>query len=235
MNRIGCSQIEWKFDPGATDTMSFEGYGAFFNNTDAYGDVILPGAFSSYLADAQSKKQPWPAMLLQHGGLGMSAEDLTPIGVWTDIAEDGNGLRVKGQLADTPRGREVYALMKMSPRAAIDGLSIGYIPKEWEPRSKPEDPKRRLKRIDLLEISLVTFPANRSARVDGVKSIEAIASIREAEEFLRAAGLSKSQAVALISRIKAASGDPRGDDGSGDPAVGELAAALKRIRDGVFA
>lgn len=235
MNRIGCHQIEWKFDPQSTDTMSFEGYGAFFNNVDAYGDVIAPGAFATYLADAQAKRQPWPAMLLQHGGWGVSAEDLTPIGVWTDIAEDGNGLRVKGRLANTPRGREVYELMKMEPRAAIDGMSIGYIPKEFEPRSKPEDPKRKLKRVDLLEISVVTFPANRLAKVDGVKSIEDITSIREAEEFLRAAGLSKSQAVALISRIKAAKGEPRGDDGSGDPAVGELAAALKRIRDGVFA
>jgi hypothetical protein len=235
MNRIGCTQIEWKFDPQASETMSFEGYGAFFNNVDAYGDVIVPGAFASYLADAQAKRQPWPAMLLQHGGWGVSADDLTPIGVWTDIAEDGNGLRVKGRLANTPRGREVYELMRMEPRAAIDGMSIGYVPKEFEPRSKPEDPKRKLKRVDLLEISVVTFPANRLAKVDGVKSIEEIATIREAEEFLRAAGLSKSMAVALISRIKAAAGEPGGNDGSGDPAVSELAAALKRIRDGVCA
>jgi hypothetical protein len=31
--------------------------------------------------------------------------------------------------------------MKMKPRPAINGMSIGYIPKEWEMRSKPEDPK----------------------------------------------------------------------------------------------
>lgn len=236
MNRIDCSAIEWKFDGGgAPETMTFEGYGAFFNNVDAYGDVILPGAFAAFLSDAQSKRQPWPAMMLQHGGWGMSAEDLTPIGVWTDIGEDGNGLRVKGKLADTPRGREIYALMKMEPRPAIDGLSIGYIPKEYEPRSKPEDPKRRLKRIDLLEISPVTFPANRSARVDGVKSIEEIASIRDAEEFLRARGLPKSAAVALISKIKAAAGDPGGHGGPGDPAVGELAVAMKRLLDVVRA
>ena len=40
---------------------------------------------------------------MQHGGYGMTAEDMTPIGVWTDLSEDGNGLRVAGKLADTPR------------------------------------------------------------------------------------------------------------------------------------
>lgn len=192
MRHINCGLIELKFAPDGTDTMSFEGYGAVFGNVDAYGDVIEPGAFATYLADVKNGKQSWPAMLLQHGGWGMSAEDLTPIGVWTDLAEDGNGLKVSGKLADTPRGREIHQLMKMQPRPAIDGLSIGYIPKEWEQRSKPEDPRRRLKRIDLVEISPVTFPANGKARVDAVKSI------RTAEQALRDVGFSQSEAKAIL-------------------------------------
>jgi len=119
--------------------------------------------------------------------------------------------------------------MKMDPRPAINGLSIGYIAKEWEMRSKPEDPRRKLKRIDLLEISPVTFPANGKARVSAVKSIEDVASVRDAEEFLSALGLSKTQAVALIARIKGAgSGDPMGSKGGpGDP-VAELLASLRK-------
>lgn len=191
---LNCGLIELKFAPSedGAETMSFEGYGAVFGNVDAYGDVIEPGAFASYLADVKNGKQNWPAMLLQHGGWGMSAEDLTPIGVWTELAEDGKGLKVAGKLADTPRGREIHQLMKMSPRPAIDGLSIGYIPKEWEQRSKPEDPRRRLKRIDLVEISPVTFPANGKARVDAVKSI------RTAEQALRDVGFSQSEAKAIL-------------------------------------
>lgn len=194
MQHLNCGLIELKFAPAedGTDTMSFEGYGAVFGNVDAYGDVIEPGAFASYLADVKNGKQNWPAMLLQHGGWGMSAEDLTPIGVWTDLAEDGKGLKVSGKLADTPRGREIHQLMKMAPRPAIDGLSIGYIPKEWEQRTKPEDPRRRLKRIDLVEISPVTFPANGKARVDAVKSI------RTAEQALREVGFSQSEAKAIL-------------------------------------
>lgn len=199
MQNPTCNLRELKFaaDEGA-QAMSFTGYGAVFGNVDSYGDVIEAGAFSKFLADVKAGNQPWPAMLSQHGGWHMSAEDMTPIGVWTDFAEDDHGLKVTGQLADTPRGLEMYKLMKMSPRPAIDGMSIGYIAKEWEPRSKPEDPKRKLKRIDLIEVSLVTRPANGKARVESVKNDW---TERDFERLLtRDAGLSRSEALVVINQ-----------------------------------
>ena len=199
MQNLTCNLRELKFaaDEGA-QAMSFTGYGAVFGNVDSYGDVIEAGAFSKFLADVKAGNQPWPAMLSQHGGWQMSAEDMTPIGVWTDFAEDGHGLKVAGQLADTPRGLEMYKLMKMSPRPAIDGMSIGYIAKEWEPRSKPEDPKRKLKRIDLIEVSMVTRPANGKARVESVKNDW---TERDFERLLtRDAGLSRSDALVVINQ-----------------------------------
>ena len=200
MQNLTCTLRELKFaaDDGGAQAMSFTGYGAVFGNVDSYGDVIEAGAFSKFLADVKSGEQPWPAMLSQHGGWQMSAEDMTPIGVWTDFAEDGHGLKVTGQLADTPRGLEMYKLMKMSPRPAIDGMSIGYIAKEWEPRSKPEDPKRKLKRIDLIEVSIVTRPANGKARVESVKHDW---TERDFERLLtRDAGLSRSEALVVINQ-----------------------------------
>lgn len=199
MQNLTCNLRELKFaaDEGA-QAMSFTGYGAVFGNVDSYGDVIEAGAFSKFLADVKAGNQPWPAMLSQHGGWQMSAEDMTPIGIWTDFAEDGHGLKVTGQLADTPRGLEMYKLMKMSPRPAIDGMSIGYIAKEWEPRSKPEDPKRKLKRIDLIEVSMVTRPANGKARVESVKNDW---TERDFERLLtRDAGLSRSEALVVINQ-----------------------------------
>lgn len=205
MKHAAFQLMELKFDGSQEDVMSFSGYGAVFGNVDAYGDVIEPGAFASYLSEAKAGKQPWPAMLSQHGGWGLAADDMTPVGVWTELSEDGTGLKASGTLADTPRGKELYTLMKMAPRPAIDGLSIGYIPKEWEPRSKPEDPRRRLKRIDLVEISPVTFPANRMARVSSVKSIEDLETLKEVEAYLRdEMGFSWREAKALIARIKQA-------------------------------
>lgn len=221
MKHLLCELREIKLAPNEDATMSFSGYGAVFGNVDAYGDVIDPGAFSQYLADVKAGNQGWPAMLSQHGGFGMSADDMTPVGVWTDLSEDGIGLAVKGQFADTPRGRELYTLMKMEPRPAIDGLSIGYIAKESIPRSKPEEPRRRLKRIDLMEISPVTFPANRSARVASVKSLEDLSTLSEIEDYLRdAGGFSRGEAKSLIARIKSAQRDV------GD--VTQLAAAMRR-------
>ena len=197
MQRLNCSLKELKFAPGETDAeqMTFSGYGAVFGNVDAYGDVILPGAFTQSLTDAGAGKAAWPVMLLQHGGLGLGAQDLTPIGIWTDITEDEVGLRVTGRLAETPRGREVHSLMRMEPRPAIDGLSIGYVAREWDSGGKPGEPRRRLKRIELIEISPVTFPANARARVNQVKGVP---DIRLAERALREAGFSRTQAKAVL-------------------------------------
>lgn len=196
MERLACSLMEIKFDAGDAATMSFSGYGAAFGNVDAYGDVIAKGAFADTLAEAK-RTGIWPAMLSQHGGWGMTAEDMTPVGIWTDLDEDSKGLKVTGKLADTPRGRELYALMKMQPRPAIDGLSIGYIPKEWSARTKPDEPRRTLKKVHLVEISPVTFPANGKARVQSVKGADM--TERDFERYLmQDAGFSRSEARQII-------------------------------------
>ena len=56
---------------------------------------------------------------------------------------------------------------------------------------------RTLKRLKLLEVSLVTFPANDKAKISAVK--QAPQTEREFEEFLRAAGFGRTQAKAIIS------------------------------------
>lgn len=221
--------LEFKFVSDNTDEMSFEGYGAVFGNVDSYGDVIAPGAFAETLSAVQ-KSGVWPSLLAQHGGWGMTAQDLMPIGALGDLNEDGVGLRLKAQLAPTPRGLEAHILMKMKPRPALNGLSIGYVAKEWTPRSKPEEPRRTLKKIDLYEISLVTFPANLKARVTSVKAIEALQSPAEFEHYLRdACGLSRSEATAFVSRFKAGLGPRESGEGSSDAvaAIKQLTAKLK--------
>lgn len=202
MEHKTCNITELKFAEGDTETMTFEGYGAFFGNVDSYGDVISPGAFADSLSESQ-KSGNWPAMLLQHGGGGFfGGGDDTPIGLWTDISEDGKGLKVKGKLANTPRGLEVYTLLKMEPRPAINGLSIGYRVKEFVNRTKPEEPRRTLKKLELVEISPVTFPANGKARISAVKSIDSLDGVADVEEYLRDAGMSRKDAKNLIAKIK---------------------------------
>lgn len=195
-----CGLVELKFDGGgdAVTAMRFKGYGAVFGNIDKGGDLIEPGAFADFLADMKAGRQPWPAMLSQHGAMGLTAQDMTPVGIWHNLAEDGKGLDTEGQFADTERGVELYKLGKMTPRPAINGLSIGYIAKEATPRTKPTEPRRTLKRIDLIEISPVTFPMNGKARITSVKALGD--NEREIEAWLmRDAGLSARDAKTVIS------------------------------------
>ncbi|MBX5239330.1 HK97 family phage prohead protease [Rhizobium sp. NLR22b] len=183
-------------DIAASDgEMTFSGYGAVFNNVDAGDDLILKGAFAETIKSAKSTGI-WPAMLSQHGVYG---SQMTPIGVWTEMKEDDIGLYVEGKLANTERGREVYELLKMKPRPAISGLSIGYRAKEWTLRSTPTEPRRTLKAVDLLECSLVTFPMNGKARVLSVKSEF---NPREIEDSLRDAGLSRADSVKAVAVFK---------------------------------
>lgn len=174
----------------------FSGYGSVFNVVDSYKDVVAPGAFS------ESLESRMPSLLWQHR-MG------EPIGVYTTVKEDNVGLYVEGKLAlKTARGAEAYELLKMG---ALSGLSIGFITRE-DSYDRMTD-IRTLKKLDLWEVSLVTFPANDAARVANVKSIEGIQSMSDAERFLRdAGGFSKSQAQALISRVKSLHGRSDSDD-----------------------
>lgn len=182
-------------DAGDSKEMRFKGYGAVFGNVDSYGDVLEQGAFEKTLKEA-AKSGDYPSMLLQHGGWGMSAQDMMPVGVWAELAEDKKGLLSEGILAEIQRGQEAYTLMKMKPRPAISGLSIGYIPKKVTLGTKEGEPRRRLHEVELIEISLVTFPANGKARVTSVKSGDF--TEREFERLMQDAGLSRSEARVVI-------------------------------------
>ena len=119
--------------------------------------------------------------------------------------EDQHGLRLTGKLAiDTPRGRE---LLKLTPRPALNGLSIGYVAKDYELHKRGTGPNgalRTLKAIDLREVSLVTFPADRFARVASVKSW------LEDEPVVDEAALLKEWAAEDFARLlKASQGTPR--------------------------
>ena len=189
-----------------TEDGLFSGYGSVFGVVDSYKEIVVPGAFTESLA---TKK---PSLLWQH----RSGE---PIGVYTTVKEDSVGLHVDGKLAlKTARGAEAYELLKMG---AVTGLSIGY--QVCDESYDRVSGINTLKKLDLWEVSLVTFPANDAARVTGVKTVEEIESLKDAEAFLRdAGGFSKSQALAIVARIKSMQGRSDSDE------LEQLAAAIRR-------
>ena len=166
----------------------FEGYASLFNREDLGRDVIVPGAFAESL---KSRGAPRIKMLFQH-------DPAEPIGVWDEIREDTNGLYVRGRLMTAvARAREILALMRAG---AIDGLSIGF--KAVRGKRDARSGIRRLEKVDLWEISIVTFPMLPGARVAAVKQqalLRTNASEREFERWLtRDAGLTRMEARAVL-------------------------------------
>jgi hypothetical protein len=179
---------------------TFSGYGAVFGNVDSYGDVIEPGAFKDTLS-AWRAKGKLPKMLLQHGGVGLTSEDMLPIGQWTEMSEDAKGLKVSGRLfaMNTDLSQRVYEGLKSGE---LDSLSIGYQTEASRDTVKDGITTRHLTEIKLWEVSIVTFPANDKALISGVKAFTP-QQLRSLEATLRDGGLSQANAVTAISGFKA--------------------------------
>jgi HK97 family phage prohead protease len=195
------------------DDGTFSGYGSVFGNLDSYREIVLPGAFKDSLKAIKAAGDPLP-MLWQH-------KTDQPIGGYTSLSEDSKGLLVEGFLLkdEVQQAKEAYALMKAR---IVKGLSIGYYVEQDSYNEK--DDIRSLIKLDLREISPVTFPANTAAQVDNVKSALSLMlktgqlpSIQDFEDFLREAGFSKSQAVAIANNglsklLRGEPGSQKGED-----------------------
>lgn len=216
---------------GAVDRKGvFEGYASLFNRQDLGRDVVLPGAFRASLA---RRGAGGVRMLFQH-------DPSEPIGVWERIYEDARGLFVRGRLMlEVRRGREVLSLMRAG---ALDGLSIGFRAEQGV-RSKRTG-VRRLRRIDLWEISIVTFPMLSEARVSHVKARPVRAGYvkrhrpapAEFEHWLRHdAGLTRAAARA-VTRDRRNGIDPLSDrrahSAMRDVLAGQIAEAARLMRAG---
>ncbi|RSU21673.1 HK97 family phage prohead protease [Sphingomonas koreensis] len=171
---------------------SFDGYGSVFGVVDSYQEVVAKGAFTESLKEIAAKGRPVP-LLWQH----RSGE---PIGAWTKLVEDEHGLFGEGQILLDAGAMEQRAYAHMKART-VSGLSIGY----WVRESSYDEKTgiRTLTKLDLVEVSLVTFPANDDARVEAVKfKLERgqLPTKPEFEKALREAfPFSKTQAAAIAS------------------------------------
>lgn len=178
----------------ALNKREFEGHGAVFGNVDWGGDTIMPGAFKRTLAEHAGDLPP---MFWSHDSSRVP-------GKWLDMREDEKGLYVKGMLADTDLGSEIYELLKID---AVSGMSIGYMTRESD---YTDDGVRKIRDLDLFEVSLVSLPMNPKAQVVHVKSrlsakgeyVPDPAEIkREVEHILRVKGFSRNDARMMVGNI----------------------------------
>lgn len=131
---------------------TIEGHASLWGIADRSGDIVERGAFAASLARLRAQGES-VRMLWQH-------DPREVIGVWDEVTEDARGLHVRGRiLPDVARGREALALLAAG---ALDGLSIGY---RTLRATKDAQGRRRLHEIELWEVSLVTFPMLREARI----------------------------------------------------------------------
>lgn len=169
---------EVKFDLRATDDLpdsedvGVAGYASLWGAEDQGGDVVEKGAVTASLRRLKDEGRS-VKMLWQH-------DPSQVIGLWDEVREDSRGLFVRGRiLPAVTRGREVAALVRAR---AVDGLSIGY-----RTVRATRDPagRRRLLEIDLWEVSLVTFPMLRSARLSAKSDLDLLRDLAEAAREAR--------------------------------------------------
>jgi len=140
-----------------------KGYASTFDNIDRGDDLIERGAFDKTIASYKTSGRPI-RMLWQH-----NTNDLIGGYPADKMYVDEKGLFVVGEInLKTQRGKEAYALAK---QGVLSDFSIGYFVDEFEIEKEDDKLIRKLKEVELFEISLVGEPMNTEARFTEVKSV----------------------------------------------------------------
>ncbi len=144
---------------GVGGSGSLSGYASVFNKLDSYGDTIKPGAYADTLKT-----------FLKEGFIGWSHDALgLPVGYPVHAKEDKHGLFIEAAFHSTPEAQlaRVTAAERIAAGKTM-GLSIGFIPEEFD--FTEGGSVRELKKIRLIETSLVLVPAERHAMVVDIKA-----------------------------------------------------------------
>lgn len=219
-------EIKATSDQGS-EFFEFEGYLSTFGNVDHGGDVVLKGAFT------ESLKERMPSLLWQH-------DMCEPVGVFTEVLEDDYGLYVKAKMpkSDSLVSGRIMPQMKVG---SVRTMSIGFYVMSQDDIEYRENGVRALKKVTLVEGSLVTVPMNDRAQLTGFKSlmsqiddltedekkqlvekidnvkytvsdVEDISTKTEFEKILRKAGFSKGAAQCLANKKQMFMGRSKSDD-----------------------
>jgi HK97 family phage prohead protease len=133
---------------------TIKGFASAFGVVDQQDDRVLPGAFAESL-----RIRPSVPLLWQHN----TAE---PIGKTTLLEERDYGLYFEASLTEgVQRADEALAL---AADQVVKTMSIGYWVKEWSWEESDKQSVRNLHKLDLVEVSPVTFAANEGAIIQSV-------------------------------------------------------------------
>jgi len=175
--------------PGfSVDNGGFAGYVSIYGVEDEGGDTVLPGAFSGGLDYFRQS----PLVLWDH-------DTSRPVGI-ASVADDGIGLWTAAKFLGTADGQMARQVVTETKQAGAPyGLSFGYSVPDRGAMRTPDGRGRLLRRLKLLEVSLVSLPMNRLARVRAVKYTAAEAAELERQRYLQAAHL--RHVIAMSRRV----------------------------------
>ena len=144
------------------------GYASVYNLIDHHNDTLVKGGFAN--VSHHNVKFLW-----QH-------DSKKSIGIITHLAENDHGLKMEAVINNKVKAGMVA--IELIKQEAIDGLSIGFYIKN----SVYNDARQRvITEAELLEISIITFPANQSAKILYItksQDVEYQDKINELEEKL---------------------------------------------------
>lgn len=175
---ISFSPTELKSEGGK---LNIKGYAAAFGNIDSYRDIIDYGAFDQTLQnDAHRVKLCYMHDIRQ------------VVGKINALRTDDKGLYIDYDILPTSLGKD---LMVLCENKAINEMSIGYYTRKSEDDVVDGVSVRRLKAIELIEVSLVSRAANPQAVISNVsrKFEDVIPSLKDCDD---------KQLESLVSAIK---------------------------------
>lgn len=137
-----------------SDELVFTGYASVFNSAysvadfrGVYNEVVTPGAFSKTLKERDDVK-----FLINHDGIPLARTKSGTL----ELREDEHGLFVKASLDESnPKVAEIASALK---RGDLSEMSFGFHAIKDEFSKDGET--RTLKELRLLDVSVVTWPAN---------------------------------------------------------------------------
>lgn len=157
----------------AAEDSKIEGYAAVFNSLSeelfGFREIIMPGAFDRALKekhDVRALVDHDPGKILGRTKSGTLA-----------LSVDEKGLRAKIDPPDTQAGRDVLASIK---RGDLDGMSFAFrtIKDQW--RTEEGEQIRELVDVELLDVSVVAYPAYQGTQVSA-RALEHVKAVLEPE------------------------------------------------------
>lgn len=203
----------------------FTALASVFNNVDAVGDVVLPGAFADDLQEWQASGNPIPV----YWGHRMEDPHMN-IGQVLESKETDSGLLVKAQLdLENPTAAQVYRLIK---GGRVSRMSFAYDILDGAPAERDGQQVFELRKLKVHEVSVVQVPANPAAGIQTYKHANSFVPGGESAGDTEAAAPCRCQASATDAKA-----DPAPDTKAGRTLSAKnedaLRNALGKIADGV--